>query len=226
MELQNHYNRMWNESFPAIKTNRIECDPLLDNDNDRRFGLTLLARPPKHICKIMVSLLDDLKWLEPEQYYYPEHDFHLTILSIISCYTGFSAAHIYPHDYIQRIADVVADFRPIPILFSGITASPAAVLIRGFSENATLNGLRNKLRESFRDSSLQQSIDKRYGIKTAHSTVMRFRKPLQNPKLFSQKLTELKNMEIGKFEIKELELVTNDWYQRQRNTTLLHTFRL
>jgi hypothetical protein len=40
--------------------------------------------------------------------------------------------------------------------------------------------IQNNLRANFRNSTLEQSIDKRYTIQTSHATFVRFRKPLHN----------------------------------------------
>ena len=86
--------------------------------------------------------------------------------------------------------------------------------------------LRNRLRENFRKTNLQQTIDSRYVLQTAHSTVVRFKAPLQKPAAFLKKVQEYRNHDFGSMEVRELELVYNDWYQRQSLVQLLGRFRL
>jgi len=73
---------------------------------------------------------------------------------------------------------------------------------------------------------LQHSIDQRYAIQTAHMTVLRFTQQPANPGLFLQKIKALTSVDFGSSLINELELVANDWYQRQQNTVLLSRFDL
>ena len=61
--------------------------------------------------------------------------------------------------------------------FAGVTASPSYVLIRGSADKA-LNEIPDQLRAGFKQSNPQHSIDPRYSIRTAHSTIVRFKKIL------------------------------------------------
>ena len=99
-------------------------------------------------------------------------------------------------------------------------------MIQGFPTDETLNNLRNKLRENFKNSGLQQSIDSRYTISAAHATVMRFQDKLQDPKKLIEISEKYRDYDFGEFEVKNLELVYNDWYQRKSNTRVLGDFGL
>ncbi|WP_343707224.1 hypothetical protein [Flavobacterium sp.] len=76
------------------------------------------------------------------------------------------------------------------------------------------------------NSGLQQSIDSRYEISTAHSTIMRFQEKLQNPKKLIETVENFRDYDFGEFEVKNLELVYNDWYQRKSSTRVLGDFGL
>jgi hypothetical protein len=73
---------------------------------------------------------------------------------------------------------------------------------------------------------LQHSIDQRYVIQTAHMTVLRFTQQPANPALFLQKLKAFTSVDFGSCVIDQLELVGNDWYQRQQKTVLIKSLRL
>ena len=78
--------------------------------------------------------------------------------------------------------------------------------------------MRNKLRENFKNTTLEQSIDSRYSIATAHMTVMRFKQKLENPGKLIQIIEKFRNHNFGTFTVDKIELVFNDWYQRKKNT--------
>lgn len=61
---------------------------------------------------------------------------------------------------------------------------------------------------------------------TAHSTVIRFRRPLANPARLVAALARCQRQFIGTFEVAGVELVFNDWYQRARHTQRLATYAL
>jgi 2'-5' RNA ligase len=226
MNLTKHYNQLYKSSSEAILSGNYRLDVKINDPSDSRFGITLLLRPSEKIKADIQLFLKELKAIEPSQYYYPYSDIHITVMSIISCYEGFSLDQIAVESYIEIIQKSLADLAEIKIDFRGVTASNSAIMIQGFPSDESLNNLRNKLRENFKNSALEQSIDSRYSIATAHSTVMRFREKLQNPEQLIQIANQFREYNFGEFKADKLELVFNDWYQRERNTIQLKNFQL
>lgn len=226
MNLQEHYNELYKKSSEAILAGNYKLDSQINDKSDSRFGITLLIRPSETIKANIQLFLDKLKAIDPLQYYYPDSDIHITVMSIISCYEGFSLDKITIADYIEIIQKSLIDVNEIKIKFQGVTASPSALMIQGFPTDESLNNLRDKLRENFKNSSLQQSIDSRYTIATAHSTVLRFQEKLQNPKQLIEVTEKFRDFDFGEFKVENIELVYNDWYQRKENTVDLYPFYL
>ncbi|WP_338840144.1 2'-5' RNA ligase family protein [Flavobacterium ginsenosidimutans] len=224
--LTEHYNQLYKTSSEAILTGKYAIDAELKNESDSRFGITLLIRPNEEIKANIQTLINELKKAEPEQYFYPDSDIHITVMSIISCSENFTLNQISPNEYIEVICRSLVDVDKIKIHFKGITASPSALMIQGFPSDETLNNLRNRLRENFKNSGLQQSIDSRYTISAAHSTIMRFQEKLQNPKKLIEIAEKFRDYDFGEFDVKNLELVYNDWYQRKSTTKVLGDFGL
>ncbi|WP_236782846.1 hypothetical protein [Aliivibrio fischeri] len=131
------------------------------------------------IHRKITEFLCELKKVEPEQYYYPEEELHLTILSIISCISGFQLADIDTFSYVG-IFKRMQDTESISIKFEGVTISTSCILIQGFPIGEGLNELRNKLRNRYQESSLHTTIDSRYRLSTAHVTAVRFTSQLIN----------------------------------------------
>ncbi|QDW22732.1 2'-5' RNA ligase family protein [Flavobacterium sp. KBS0721] len=226
MNLTEHYNQLYKKSSKAILTEQYKLDPQINNPSDSRFGLTLLIRPSETIKANIQLFLEEIKAIEPNQYYYPDSDIHITVMGIISCYEGFTLDQINIPEYIDLIEQSLVELDQIEIEFRGLTASPSAIMIQGFPTDESLNIFRNKLRESFKNSTLEQSIDSRYIIAAAHSTVMRFQEKLENTKQLIQVAEKFRDYNFGKFQVKKLELVYNDWYQREGNTIHLADFNL
>jgi 2'-5' RNA ligase len=224
MNLKEHYNELYKKSSEAILSGNYKLDSQINDKSDSRFGITLLIRPNETIKANIQLFLDELKVIDPLQYYYPDSDIHITVMSIISCYEGFSLDKITITDYIEIIQKSLIDVNEIKIKFQGVTVSPSALMIQGFPTDESLNNLRDRLRENFKKSTLQQSIDSRYTISTAHSTVMRFQEKLQNPKQLIAFSEKFRDFDFGEFKVENLELVYNDWYQREENTIHLEGF--
>ena len=215
MDLAEHYRQMYEDSLSVIRSQGPQTDELIDSPEDTRRGITLLTRPPREV-----------KGLEPDQYYYPDEDIHLTVLSIITCRSGFTLEEIVPQDYIRLIQNTLRGLPPIRIRFRGITLSPGCVMIQGYPNDDTLNRFRDRLRDAFRNSPLRQTLDQRYTLRTAHSTVIRFRRPFRDTDAFLSALETCREQDFGSFRLDRMELVLNDWYQRRENTRELGLFQL
>jgi len=226
MNLTEHYNQLYTKSSEAILAGNYQLDSQITNTSDSRFGITLLIRPSEKINNTIQLFLNDLKEVDAAQYYYPNSDIHITLLSIISCYEGFNLETIAVQDYVKIIQESLIDLPEIKIKFRGITASPSAVMIQGFPTDESLHTLRDKLRANFKKSTLQQSIDSRYSIATAHLTVVRFQEKLENAEQVVTIMEKFRDYDFGEFIVDKIELVYNDWYQRRENTKLLADFKI
>lgn len=226
MNLPEHYDTLYKNSIEKIRSGQYQLDPLIDAAEDNRYGITLLLRPDSQTKQQIQAFLSELNAIDPAQYYYPNSDIHVTVMSIISCYSGFELGQISVPDYVELIQKSIPAHSQIEICFKGITASPSCVMVQGFLTDDTLNSIRENLRTNFRNSDLEQSIDKRYTIQTAHATVARFREPLRNTSAYLQVLEKYRDHDFGTFTADALELVHNDWYQRERFVQPLHRFSL
>ena len=226
MNLTEHYDELYKASIKKIENDEYQTDLLIDSPNDKRFGITLMIRPPKKIKNNIQLFIQELKQLDSSQYYYPSSDIHITVLSIISCYEGFNLDRISIFEYSELIGSCIKEIDPLKINFKGVTASDSSIMIQGFPEYGKLNDLRSTVRTAFRNSELEQSIDKRYAIQTAHATVVRFRSKLRNKKGVLKIINDYKYFDFGTFDVEELELVFNDWYLRKKNTRILEKFEL
>lgn len=226
MNLEEHYNKLYKESIQKISTDNYEIDPMLRAHHDNRFGVSLLIRPPIEIRNEIQNFLQELKNIEPDQYYYPNSDIHITVLSIISCYDGLKLSNLNVPEYIELIGKSIDQTPRIKITFKGITASPSCIMIQGFLEEDGLKTMRDSLRREFRSSQLEQSMDERYVIQTAHATVFRFSEPLINKEVFMDVLEKYRSYDFGTFSVDNLELSYNDWYHREKLVTKLHEFKI
>lgn len=224
--LQLHYEQMYLAAKNEWRQNGVRVDPLIHSPADHRFGLTLLIRPSAAVLELIQQWQQSILNVEPNLYIYPSTDIHVTLLSVFSCEPGFQLQHIHQEEYVALVAQVLQHVPPFRISFSGITASPEAIMVCGYVQNDELNALRNNLRGAFRQSSLRHSIDKRYALTTAHITAVRFSEPLHQPESLIQMLDASVNHPFGDCWVDQIDLVYNDWYMRNNKVQLLHRFSL
>lgn len=226
IELAQLYDNLFDRSIRQISKGEIEIDRQINNDRDRRRGLTLLIRPNDEIKARVRTFQEEMLNIEGEQYYQPISDLHVTALSIISCYEGFDLSQVRVFDYEQIIFQSLKKLPEFGLQFKGVTASREAVMIQGFPVGEGLDMLRNCIRNNFQSADLQQSIDSRYRLTTAHMTSVRFRKELHSPNKFGNLLRDYRTAGFGEMKVQSLELVYNDWYQTSNIVKTLHSFHL
>lgn len=225
--LRAHYDRMWSEALPAIRAGRVEVDSVLAaGQPDRRRGLTLMARPSWNVRRRVASWLEQLRELEPDQYYYVPPEFHITVLSMFTANVHAEPFLARTAEYASAVGAVARNSAPFGIEFAGVTASPGAVMIQGFSEDGALNAFREGLRKALRGRGLGDGLDARYRLVTAHMTVVRFRAPLRDPKRFALALEQARSRPFGPTCVRTVNLVGNDWYMSRHSFELVRRYRL
>ena len=220
------YDDIWREGAAAITAGACELDDLIDSPDDTRRGITLVFRPSEGVLDSYSEFLQQVRELEPEQYVYSGSEIHTTALSIVTCAEDFDLARVDLASYERVIASCAVEVEPFEIGFRGLTASAGCVMAQGFPVDDTLEHLRSRLREAFRGSALRHTIDARYSIATAHSTLVRFRQPLKDPAAFIDLLKRHRDTDWGGFRVAEPVLVYNDWYHKAGRVTDLATFPL
>lgn len=220
------YQEMWTAAYPKIKAGLIVPDNQMDKKADDRRGMTLLIRPSPQIIDAMEQFLRVTFPFAPNQYYYPSTDLHLTTLSIFSCKAGFDLNKVDLAAYQKVIQQTLNDFAPFPIHYTGITLSTTGIVAKGYDPTGTLNEIRAALRTAFKGTILAHTIDQRYVLKVAHSTLIRFKNPLLQPQLFTDFLESQQTIPFGAMTVNAIDLVFNDWYMKQEKVRLLERYQL
>lgn len=221
------YDALWNAAAPEVRAGRAALDPWpARKDDDHRRGVTLLARPSESVTRELCALMDELRALEPDQYYHPPEDLHITVLSLVSATVDYADRMHMVDGFRAAIAEAAGRAAPFTIDAAGVTLSPAAVLAQGFPRDDGLERLRAVVRESLAVRGLAGGLDARYRLQTAHSTMVRFIAPLRDPARFVDTLRTARKRVFGATTVAALELTLSDWYQSAGRTCLLGAFSL
>jgi 2'-5' RNA ligase len=221
------YNMLWDTSYNAVSQGDIEIDDLISHpEADKRRGLTLIFRPTDAVKQSILTFLNELRRIEPDQYYYPETSLHFTVLSLFTATVEHQREYDRIQAYQTAVDSAVRGISPFLFQVKGLTVSKSAVILCGYPLPDNLNILRNALRKNLITSGLAQGLDRRYILTAAHTTIMRFSRPLSNPTGLAEFLLENKQKTFGEFQVDGLDLVKNDWYMAQHNTTVVCRYRL
>lgn len=225
-DLQAHYDAMWERAHGAIAAGDIERDERVLAGPDPRRGLTLVARPGPVLRARFDALLERLAQAEPGQYRHPPDDMHLTVLSLFTVTEEPGAQLAQLEAYRAAVHAALAGIEPFEIDFAGITLSRGAVMACGYPRGPALETLRERLRVQLRAGGLDASLDQRYRLVSAHTTLFRFAAPLQQPSRFAALLEELRTAPFGSMHVDQLELVVNDWYMSSGSLQRVEVLRL
>ena len=225
-DLRAHYDAMWDRAWPDVSRGDVECDLHLAGGLDPRRGLTLVARPDAALAARFEAVQDALLAADPRQYRQPLSDLHMTVLSLFTVTEDYAPHLARRADYAAAARAATDDLRAFDIGFEGITISRGAVLAKGFPRDGTLERLRARLRDALRARGLDGTLDQRYRLVTAHSTVLRFIAPPADPARLAAVLAAMRDVPLGTMRASSLQLVINDWYMSSAAVEPVATFTL
>jgi len=218
--LKKEYNRIFNSSKKDLINNNIDIDKnLLDISQDKRLSLTVIIP----INVLFKNVIDQLNKLEPEQYFYPSTDTHITVIDFI-CDSDNSFLDKEKIEQCKMILNnSIKNFSGFYINFKGLTASQNAVMVQGFFDTG-LQDLRNIIRKECVRHGFE--LKERHQQTWAHSAIMRFKKKLKNPELFVNEIETLRNTDFGSVKVNKILFVLHDWYNIKEKTKILQEYKL
>jgi hypothetical protein len=217
------YEAIHLDNIIDIRNGNIFIDDYLTNGiKDSRRGVSLII-PLSQIFKEYEAIVKHFRILEPEQYYYPTSDLHITIFDYIAAHNTYAGSTLIDQTYIGITDAVVKSLAGFNVLFKGIVFSREAGLLKGY-DNGSVIALRNRIRARLKDDGLPNT--ERYQSKSVHSTFMRFTKRIDNLHAFLNELELRKEIDLGIETVKRLVLVEHDWYNRKNLTRTIKEYEL
>ena len=172
MQLTTLYNNINQQGMSAIRNHQEQLDSnLLNPDKDMRRGLTLTASLPAHVSRNIMFCLQKLAAIEPNQYFYPPADLHITIIDLIAASSDFSLSTFEEEKYKNVVGQIISQIGPIHWQLAGMITSSGALLVKGYYSaelsQKVKRGMRKKVRknEAFRPE-MRQFSDAKIRAKT------------------------------------------------------------
>ena len=208
--LDNHYNSILTANRGKILAGGAGDAFLEKALTDNRMSLVVLIRIPLDAAEKINSCINELKGIEPNLYYYPAQDFHITVMDVLK---GEEGRSIPPNitEYIHCIEECSKDISPFKIEFDGLTASDNAIMVRGYYDDQ-LMVFRQKLRDMLKQRGL--SLEERYKTISSHVTIARLLSKYQNP----EKLLDYieKPRSFGNMTVSNMEISFHNWYDTRK----------
>ena len=208
--LDNHYDSILTANREIILAGGVG-DALLERAlTDSRMSLVVLIRISLNVAEKINSCIDDLRGIEPNLYYYPAKDLHITVMDVLK---GEEGRRIPPNitEYIRCIEECSKEISPFKIRFDGLTASDNAILVRGYYDDR-LMVFRQKLRDMLKQRGL--SLEERYKTISSHVTIARLHSKYQNP----EKLLDYieKPRPFGTMTVSNMEISFHNCYDTRK----------
>ena len=208
--LDNHYDSILTANREKILAGGVG-DVLLERAlTDSRMSLVVLIRIPLNVAEKINSCIDDLKGIEPNLYYYPVKDFHITVMDVLKGEEGRRIPQNIT-EYIRCIEECSKEISPFKIRFDGLTASDNAILVRGYYDDQ-LMVFRQKLRDMLKQRGL--SLEERYKTISSHATIARLHSKYQNPERLLDYIEKPRS--FGTMTVSSMEISFHNWYDTSK----------
>lgn len=211
-ELSNHYKKIYEQNKEKLLQGGTGDAYLITPETDTRMSIALVIRIDRQVSNEIKKYLEEVRRTEPNLYFYPEEDMHITVLDILR---GAPDRKIPENiqEYIRCVEECAKEIRAFHIDFEGVTASDNALLVCGYYEPEL-----EKLRKLIRCSLVNENLlfEERYKTFSAHITVARIPQKLDRPAEFAK--LDQGQRKFGTSEITSLELVYHNWYDSVKTT--------
>lgn len=186
----------------------------------------MILRPSRIVAQRVRGLQDRLANVAPGQYLYPSSDLHFTVLSVYPASEKYVGTGEILRSCEKAVARAVADASPIELDLCGVISSDDSIMVKGYPVTDGLENLRYSIRHQIKATPFGAVLDSRYSIRSAHMTILRYRKPVADMAALASIVARLDNVPLGRFNTGAAELVENDWYMRAAAVNLVRTFQL
>lgn len=199
--------------------------PVLDYINDDRVCLTSVAFIPQNFeRKIIEKIIRPLSQIDSAQYFYVSGSFHITITNIRT----IENPPLFNNDDVEKVRKVfkkiIPKYKPFKFDVKRLFELPTSLAISAFSDE-TFGDLALELRSEIEKAGVPDN--KTYAnenIVIGNVTVSRF---VDTPSAsFQEKIEELKEVDIGTFEVNKISLITTNAACHPSKTKIIEEYSL
>ena len=162
-------------SGPVV--DRILVQELDSPHTDMRCGVNIVCRPTIDVVEYVISIQEHLRVFEPDQYYYPPSDLHLTLVEICHSRSPEDASLI-ARAIGSEISRIAAMISPPRIDSPMLVFDAHATALNFLPADDVLQNTRQSIVEEL--VKLGISVESRHETKSAHVTLMRYITPLRS----------------------------------------------
>lgn len=195
-----------------------------DYTNDTQLALTCISQVPKEIAAtIQTKIIQPLRELEPDFFYYPDDALHITIqnIRVIHDPPRFSTSDVAQAQTV--LATLIPKTAPFPFVYAGLLSMPTSVSLIALVSPGYDRFVR-RLRTSLINANVPD--DKKYftdEIIFANTTICRYtHKPSEK---FTDLLIKNRDIRLGQFTPRAVRLMSMNAVAGPAKTTILGEYQ-
>jgi len=212
------YDQLHSQSRPELLKNRVRVDRVIGLANP---GISLQVHLGKyHRSEIepVVEAQRKIAGVEPDLFAPEPQNLHMAVFLLNPSYSHdmeaasanqgiYTGPTIVKEEYYERyklaVRRVLIGLSPFQVRFTGILATPQAIFAYGL-DSGILNFLRLSLWKALDNEGLPFA-DRQPNI--VHSTILRYRRPLNNPRRFVRMIEKLRRQNLGAITIHRITMI-------------------
>jgi 2'-5' RNA ligase len=213
------------EDFKNGNSRSTIVEPVSDYINDNRICLTSVVFLPQDLeNKIIDEVIIPLRRNDPAQYFYVPNSFHVTIRNIRTTTEPPSFSEIDIEKSKEVFRRIVPKHHPFKFEIKRLFKLPTSLAISAFS-NKKFGDLALELGNELGKAGVPDNkIYANKNIVIGNTTISRFTKRPNSS--FRKKVKELKNIDIGSFEVRKISLITTSAVCHPSKTKIIEEYLL
>jgi 2'-5' RNA ligase len=210
-EVQSHaWQLSWERCKREVGRLRPGELPPLSDVGEKQVFLTLVARPEASMLSRITEVQEELRRVDPQHYYYPASDIHMTILGCTEFVRDLE--HVAEHD-VQAVgghcAEVLARYPSFVVRGTGLNVFPTTAFVQLLAEDDTLLRLRQDLASILQAKLAQNGWTRRVPPPyLAYANIVRFTHDELRPML--EAVGRYRAHDFGRWLVTNAELVTGN----------------
>jgi len=212
------YDQLHTQSRPELLKNRVEVDRVIGLANPGISLQVYLGQYHRSEIEPVVEAQRKIAGVEPDLFAPEPQTLHMAVFLLNPSYSHdmeatssdqgvYTGPTLVREEYYERyklaVRRALGGLSPFQVRLTGILATPVAVFVHGL-DSGILNFLRLSLWKTLESEGLPFA-DRQANI--VHSTILRYRRPLKNPRRFVRMIESLRHQDLGAITVHRITMI-------------------
>ena len=209
---------MWEQGRPDLLRGIVVADPVPDDGDNRRWGVSIIARISPTDAPLFTDVRNELlPWTGSQHTLYDASNLHTTIRSCEFYRSTVSPDDAALRDYQSVLLEVAAEVPPFTIAYRGLSANRTGVIVQGFPHEH-LQNFRHSIRQRLEKFGRTRGPEASRTRRGAHVSLIVWAGPLLAPQPLVTYIDAHRATDYGTVTVTHLEVVR---YRRTRQQVAL-----